>query len=49
MSGSIGIASEKERKKEERRICKRRKNLTNGISFPNFYTNDTNGHDIKYS
>ncbi len=52
MSGSIGIASEKVRKKEEGRrknkIAPTRegKILYGSRYFPNFYTNDTNGHDI---
>ena len=53
MSGSIGIASEKVRKKEEGRRKKeeRRKKKEEPYLicryFPNFYTNDTNGHDIN--
>ena len=44
MSGSIGIASEKVRKKEE--VVREGKILEKCRYFPNFYTNDTNGHDM---
>ncbi len=37
------------RKKEEGRRKKKRKNLKYGKYSPNFYTNDTSGHDITSS
>ena len=49
MSGSIGLASEKVRNKEEGRSFKGRKNFTHkavNIS-PSFTRDYTNGHDIN--
>ncbi|NET15813.1 MAG: hypothetical protein F6K08_24810 [Okeania sp. SIO1H6] len=37
---------EERRKKKEERRKKKRKNLKYGKYFPNFYKNDTSGHDI---